>query len=85
MSGRSDGRKRPYGFFMVIFMLASWAGEGDAPVGLGVAMGMGGDVLRGAWGGCGEMLRGADGVSWLCASALGQLEASKAHGGVVWE
>lgn len=72
-------------FFSAVFhawqhcAAGSWAGEGDAPV--GATMGTG--VMR--WGGCGEVLRGADGVSWLVPICPRTTGGFKAHGRIVWE
>lgn len=77
---------------MLLFMLGSivlpaagsWAGKGDAPVGLGVAMGMGCDVLRGAWLAVGKC-SGADGVSWLVCICPGTTGGFKARRRILWE
>lgn len=58
--------------------------KGDAPVGLGVAMGMGCDVLRGARLAVGKC-SGADGVSWLVCICPGTTGGFKARGRILWE
>lgn len=71
VSGRSDGRKRPYGLFLLfvlIFMLGS----------MGWGRGMLLLVQPWEWG-AGV---GAQGSPGWCTSVLGQLEASKLMGGL---